>query len=295
MLALGVLIGLVGGALLALPVAWWWTHRTAREVRHLEQRARTAERLAEMGTLTGGLAHEIKNPLSTIGLNLQLLQEDLADLEREAGPVTVDTGDRLSRTRRRLESLRRETDRLRDILEDFLRFAGRMKLDRQPEDLHAVVQELVDFFEPQTLAAGLQLRTQLLANPSTVSVDAALLKQAILNLLINATQAMQQAREKEVSTGGARDLIIRTERPRSPADEIELHVIDTGPGMSADVREKIFHPYFSTKRGGTGLGLPTSRRIIEEHGGRLTVHSEPGRGTDFTIALPAVADAATQP
>lgn len=291
MLATGFLIGVIVGILLAAPLGWWWSRRTAAEVRQLEQRARTAERLAEMGTLAGGLAHEIKNPLSTIGLNLQLLQEDMAALS-DGGPLPGDAADKLGRTQRRLESLRREADRLRDILEDFLRFAGRMKLDLQPVDLHAVVQELVDFFEPQAAASGVQVRTQLQASPSVAAVDAALLKQALLNLLINATQAMQQAREKDAANGGARDLIIRTESTGDRGREIELHVIDTGPGIASDVQEKVFQPYFSTKRGGTGLGLPTSRRIVEEHGGRITVHSEPGRGSDFTIMVPTLAESA---
>lgn len=273
-----ILVGVALGVLLSIPVAWLWNRQTVERIRKLEQRARTAERLAELGTLTGGLAHEIKNPLSTIGLNLQLLREDLDEV------LTHAPEDQTGRARRRFDALRREVDRLRDILEDFLRFAGRMKLEKQPTDLHEVIHEIADFYEPQAAAAGVKLRCQLQADPPTAPVDAALLKQAILNLLINATQAMQIAREKDQPHGGARDLMIRTDRR---GDEVELHVIDTGPGIAEDVREKVFQPYFSTKRGGTGLGLPTSRRIIEEHGGRLTLHSEVGRGTDFTVALPA--------
>ncbi len=279
-------IGLGLGILFALPLAAAWSRRTERRVRHLEQRARAAERLAELGTMTGGLAHEIKNPLSTIGLNVQLLQEDLGHMAEDQAlePTHIEA---LGRISRRLESLSRESYRLRDILEDFLRFAGRVELDLQPTDLHAMIEELVDFFEPQARQAGINLRTQLSADNPVVEADASLLKQALLNLLINAVQAMTHAREKEQPHGGADELIIRTERRRSPGgQEFCIHVIDTGPGMAEDVAEKIFQPYYSTKRGGSGLGLPTSRRIVEEHGGHITVHTAPGRGTDFMLSLP---------
>lgn len=279
-------LGLGVGFLASIPIAAVWGRRTERRVRQLEMRARAAERLAELGTLTGGLAHEIKNPLSTVGLNVQLLQEDVQDLSEDAG-LSQSHHEGLVRVHRRLESLSRETQRLRDILEDFLRFAGRVELDTQDTDLHTTIEELMDFFEPQANEAGVNLRAQLQADPSTAQADAGLLKQALLNLLINAVQAMTRAREKDEPHGGADELIVRTERGKTlGGEELRIHITDTGPGMTPEVAEKVFQPYFSTKRGGTGLGLPTSRRIIEEHGGHLTVHADPGRGTDFVISLP---------
>ena len=286
-----LLLGLSIGVLLTLPIAAVWSRFTERRVRELERRARSAERLAELGTLTSGLAHEIKNPLSTVGLNMQLLQEDLGDIGRDAPPGAIPE-EKLGRMQRRFDALRRETSRLRDILEDFLRFAGRMELDRTPTDLNALVDELADFYEPQAAAAHVNQRRQLGARPAVVPIDAGLVKQALLNLLINATQAMATAREKGRPHGGADELLLRTQNRRYLGrDEVEICVTDTGPGITPDVVEKVFQPYFSTKRGGTGLGLPTSRRIAEEHGGRLTVHSEPGRGTEFTIALPTEVEA----
>lgn len=273
-------LGIAIGVSLTIPVAAVWSRRTERRVRLLEQRARSAERLAELGTLTGGLAHEIKNPLSTINLNAQLLQEDLASAE--IGPP-----DRVEPIRRRLDAVMRETQRLREILEDFLRFAGRIRLDRQPTDVNAIVDDLVAFIEPQAHAAGVRVRLQLSADPSVAAVDASLLKQALLNLVINAIQAMEQCRSANTPNGGAADLILRTENARVLGrDELHIHVIDTGPGIAPNVQEKIFQPYFTTKKSGTGLGLPTTRRIIEEHAGHLTAHSTPGTGTDFVIALP---------
>lgn len=280
-------IGLVAGALLAIPLASIAAKREAQRVRQSEQRARASDRLAELGTLTGGLAHEIKNPLSTIGLNAQLLQEDL----REIGIQVADNPkprDQIGRTQRRLESLSQEIQRLRDILEDFLRFAGRVKLDRVHTDLHELIDELVDFFTPQAHANKVHLRAQQSNEPAELAVDIGLLKQALLNLLINASQAMAEARHAQQPHGGCDELIIRTERSRSDGqEEFLIHVTDTGPGIPQDQLDKVFHPYFSQKKNGTGLGLPTARRIIEEHGGTLMVHSELGRGSDFIVTLPA--------
>ncbi|MEM7576327.1 MAG: ATP-binding protein [Planctomycetota bacterium] len=302
----GLFLGIGVGLLLSLPAAATWSRLAERRVLRSQKRVQRAERLAELGTMTGGLAHEIKNPLSTVGLNVQLLQEDLADARRElpenAYPDNpqlaardADLRDRLSRVSRRLDGLHRETQRLRDILDDFLKFAGRLQLHREPIDLHALLEELADFFSPQADDAGIQLRLDLHAEPHVASVDASLLKQALLNLMINATQAMTQAREVAGHThGGANELHLRTSLAASgksrKRDSVEprlcIHVTDTGPGIPDDVRPRIFEPYFSKKRGGTGLGLPTTKRIVEEHGGTLSVHSEPGRGTSFTITLP---------
>jgi signal transduction histidine kinase len=277
-------VGVGCGVAAMIPLAWWTARRTERRVRRLEQRARSAERLADLGTMTGGLAHEIKNPLSTIGLNLQLLQEAVDDSQIPQPHA--------GRLRRRIEALSSETDRLRGILEDFLRFAGRMQLEREPTDLNHLTEQLIDFYAPQAEADGVQLRSQIEAADPVVPLDTTLFKQALLNLLINATQAMVTARYNDKPHGGAEDLILRTEN--HDPDELRIHVIDTGPGIEGQTLEKIFQPYFSTKRSGTGLGLAVTRRIIEEHGGTIDVHSELGKGTDFTITLPRETDEACQ-
>lgn len=297
-----LLFGCALGLLLAIPAAWGWSRRTERRVRQLEARARTAERLAELGTMTGGLAHEIKNPLSTVGLNVQLIQEDLADLAKVLPPppepaegetLPQRRGDppreRLARIQKRTHGLHRETARLRDILEDFLRFAGRIELDRQTVNVNELCDELIDFFQPQADESRVNLRCDLHADPAAVWADPSLLKQALLNLLINACHAMTEAREKNLPAGGNSELILRTVNIKMAGEnQLAIHVTDTGPGIPPEVIEKIFQPYFSSKRGGTGLGLPTTRRLVEEHDGTLTVHSDPGRGTDFVITLPAL-------
>ena len=281
-------VGVASGVLLAVPVAVLWTRRTARRVAELERAHRASERLAELGTMTGGLAHEIKNPLSTVGLNVQLIQEDVADAEKAlaALPGGAALTGSLERVSRRLEGLNRETARLRQILDDFLRFAGRIKLDRADCDINTVVEELADFFAPQAEAAGVRLRVDCRASPGVLHADAGLLKQAMLNLTLNATQALERGRKQAPGATEAPpgEVILATARD---GDTVRVTVTDTGPGMPPEVRDRIFEPYFSGRRGGSGLGLPTTRRIVEEHGGGITVMSEPGRGTRFTLELPA--------
>lgn len=225
--------------------------------------------------MTRGLAHEIKNPLSTIGLNVQLLTEAIEDLavnEEERKPLV-----------RRLGSLGREAERLRGILTDFLEYAGELRLDLRSADLNCAVDELIDFFMPQAQQQGVQIRSDLTGGTLDAWIDPPHIKQAVLNLMLNAVQAMSRQPE-----GIARELILRTARG---ADEdkqpvVVLHVIDTGPGIAAEAAERIFDPYFTTKSGGSGLGLPTTRRLIEAHGGKIELHTEEGRGTDFVITLP---------
>lgn len=278
-LAFGIGIGI----LITIPISIYTAKRTTTRVRQLEIRAQSAERLAELGTMTGGLAHEIKNPLSTIGLNIQLLQEDVTELAKHIQPQDKQAQEEIQRLTRRLTSLGHETTRLREILEDFLRFAGRMKLDLNPENVNDLIAELTDFFKPQANMAHVQLRTQLDATPSLAALDSGLFKQAILNLLINATTAMNQARANNKPHGGATELLLRT---KNDGDHILITITDTGPGIAKNTLKEIFKPYFSTTRGGTGLGLPTTRRIIEEHKGTITCHSDEGRGTSFVLRMP---------
>lgn len=271
------LLGFAAGVLITAIAARALARRHMSRLRAAERRARANERLAEIGAMTGGLAHEIKNPLSTIGLNAQLLAEGIDELE-----IDVDSKGRLSR---RVSALRREADRLRGVLTDFLQYAGQLRVDPRPADLNAVVEELADFFMPQAQSQNVRMRQDLARGPLMASLDVPQFKQAVLNLLLNAVQAMAE------SPGGApRELIIRTERRIDPDKRpfVALHVIDTGPGISDENQKRIFEPYFTTKSGGTGLGLPTARRLVEGHEGRLELHSEPGRGTDFTILLPAL-------
>jgi two-component system sensor histidine kinase HydH len=265
-------LGLVCGA---LAVVWLLRFRPARrqagESRQLRvEAAEAAERLAELSTLTGGLAHEIRNPLSTLKVNLQLLAEDWRDA------ADAEQSDLCRRSLMRLDTLRTEADRLQGILDDFLRYIGHQELQRTRADLNEVVEEMLIFFGPQATAHKLQIRSALRGEPLLCDIDVPMIKQALLNLFVNAQQAMPE--------GG--ELMVRTSLDVQGRACVE--VIDTGSGIPPEIQDKVFQAYFSTKREGTGLGLPTTRRIVRAHGGTMDLHSEPGRGSCFTIRLPVV-------
>lgn len=268
-LGIGLLLGLGAGVVASRLIV----RRAVARVRAAERRARSAERLAEIGSMTGGLAHEIKNPLSTIGLNAQLLQEAIADLglpEQDKGRLT-----------RRVGALKLETERLRGILSDFLEYAGELRLAMGPVEIGTLLEELGDFFDPQARASGVRLRIEPPRPPVTARIDGPHIKQALLNLMLNAVSVMEHP------TITTRDLILRGEACEDDGvPSVRLHVIDTGPGMTPETVEKIFRPYYTTRAGGTGLGLPTARRIAEAHGGRLEVHTTPGVGSDFYVTVP---------
>ncbi|MDP6634622.1 MAG: HAMP domain-containing sensor histidine kinase [Phycisphaerae bacterium] len=239
------------------------SRRTWRSTRRLAARARGTEHLRELSQLTGGLAHEIKNPLSTINMNLKLLSEDLQHNDSELH----------RRWLRRLEAVQHETTRLRAILEDFLRYAGKHELQLQDCDLRSLVEDLTDFFTAQAEASGVIMRTSSSDQPVPCRIDVNLIKQALLNLMINAVDAM----------GDSGELIVNV---LSDKGRGVIEVIDTGAGITPDDLPHVFGVYFSTKSGGSGLGLPTTRRIVHEHGGTISVDSEIGKGSRFTIALP---------
>lgn len=219
-----------------------------------------------LSRLAGGLAHELKNPLSTIGLHLALLEEDWAE----------EDGQRAHRTRRTLATLKQEVERLDGILEDFLRFARTDKLETRPTDLNQLVEQVVRFVQPEAERIGVHLTTYLDLDLPEVPLDAGRIRQALLNLIINARQAL------EPSGGGRVTLITKREQ-----DGVVLEVVDDGPGMDPEVLEQCFDVYYSTKRSGSGLGLATVRRLAEAHGGSIELQSSPGNGTRVALHLPA--------
>lgn len=258
-----VLIGALAAAPVAVLLTLWRARRALVRARKLAAQARTQQHLVELAKLTGGLAHEIKNPLSTVKLNLKLLAEDFSESQ----------DDLYRRNYNRLVRVQDEVQRMHDILADFLKYAGDQELQPKPADLRQVVEELMDFFRPQAESSHVVMRSSLPEAPVTCRMDAGLIKQAILNLMINATQAMVD--------GG--ELLLRLSSSHGRA---VLEVIDTGPGIDAEVRERMFEAYYSTRPGGSGFGLPTTRRIIHQHDGEITVDGEPGKGTRFVLSLP---------
>lgn len=225
--------------------------------------------------LAAGLAHEIKNPLSTMAINLTLMEEELAGGRKSPGAPEPSPRDK--RLEKRIAQLQREVHRLEAIVDDFLRFARGGSINRAPADLMALVRDALDFVEPEDREQHIRHHVELPLALPLVMLDTGAFRQALLNLFVNARQAMPE--------GG--ELIVRLKRVGNYA---ELSITDTGVGMSAEELERCFEVYFSTKKHGTGLGLSTTRRIIEQHEGTITVVSEKGRGTSFSIVLPLIVE-----
>lgn len=251
---------MVTAVAILVPVVYVLLRRQGAVVR--KQSDSKGRQLEELSKLTGGLAHEIKNPLSTIKVNLKLIIEDAA-----AGDGTE------QRWFRKIEVVQKETQRLEDILDDFLRYIGNAELKLCRVDVNELVGEMIDFYLPQAQSQGVTIRQGLEQGQLFCDMDSDLIKQVILNLFINAAQAMPD--------GG--ELIIRTEVKGANA---VIEISDTGLGIEAEKLDKIFDAYYTTKRGGSGLGLPTARKIVEAHSGNIRVTSHASKGTSFAIELP---------
>ncbi|MBU0957031.1 MAG: PAS domain S-box protein [Spirochaetes bacterium] len=230
------------------------------EKRKKETRLRRAENLASLTTLAAGVAHEIKNPLGAISIHVQLLRKTLQPV-KTAG------------MERYLSVVEEEIDRLNRIVVDFLFAVRPMDIASINDDLNGMLSELVAFITPETDSMGIQLDVKLEKDLPLLRFDKRYMKQALLNLVKNASAAMDQ--------GGTLQL-----RSWQENDEVRILVKDNGTGIPEKNLGKIFEPYFTTKANGTGLGLTLTYKIIKEHGGDINVSSREGFGTEFIISLP---------
>ncbi|MEM9657865.1 MAG: ATP-binding protein, partial [Planctomycetota bacterium] len=237
---------------------------TASDQSDLEIQERLVAQYTEIARLAGALAHEIKNPLSTIRLNMELLAEE----------IDPDLSPAQRRAAKRIDVMQRECQRLQQLLDDFLHFARARHLNLTPSELNAEIEETLELFQPESTQAGVEIVRYFDADLPTVLLDRESFRGALLNLLLNAKQAMPD--------GG--QIVIRT---TAIGGNVVLQLIDTGCGIDDHTAAHMFEAFFSTKPSGSGLGLPTTGKIIEAHGGRIQVQSEVGQGSQFTIELPA--------
>jgi signal transduction histidine kinase len=236
------------------------------------QRARSelvqAERLATIGKMAAHVTHEIRNPLSSIGLNIELLEEEVASQSDKAEAIQL------------VAAIKAEVERLSRIAEQYLSVARRPRPHLERERAEDLVRELCAFVKPELDRASVTLRVTEDADLPEVDLDESQLRQALLNLIRNAREAMAKGGELVVSVRNA------------AAGGVEIHVDDDGPGIPDDVRASIFDPFFTTKQRGTGLGLAVTREIIEAHGGTIDCEPRAPHGTRFRIALPPAGGAA---
>jgi two-component system, sporulation sensor kinase E len=233
------------------------------EKRSKEARLRRAESLASLTTLAAGVAHEIKNPLGSMGIHLQLIQKKIA------GRQTIEQRD----IAQHLGVIGEEVDRLNRIVVDFLFAVKPMDTVLADGDINPVIEDLLAFVRPELDQAGIRIEPDLAPALPRLRIDERYIKQALLNLVKNAAAAMPDGGVLHVETLCA-------------ADEVVVRISDTGTGIADDVMDKIFEPYFTTKPFGTGLGLTIVFKIVKEHFGDIAVSSRVGEGTSVTISLP---------
>ena len=235
------------------------------QLQQKQQELIRAERLAAVGRVSAQVAHEIRNPLSSIGLNVEMLEDQL-------GQSRFGSAEDAKEARDLLASVIREVDRLTEITEDYLRLARLPTPSKRPEDLKKILEEVLSFAREELGRAGVKIVAELPESGLPVSADEGQLRQVFLNLIRNAREAM--------TNGGTLKV-----RATSTGALLDVRVSDTGSGIPPEVREKLFEPFFTTKPGGTGLGLSLSRQIVEAHGGRIDVESAAG-GTTFVLEFP---------
>jgi signal transduction histidine kinase len=217
---------------------------------------RRAERLKTLGEMAAGMAHEVKNPLAAIRSSAQIINEHVSGKEAQLAGIIMS-----------------EVDRLNRVVNEFLDYARPAPLKREPVLLSGLLDSCLELLAPVIKQAGVTVKRAYPQGEHKVDADPNQLRQVFLNLILNAVQAMHH--------GGEVTLDLRQE-----GGFTRVSVRDSGPGIPPDKLRQVFEPFYSTKPGGTGLGLPIAQRIVSEHGGRLAIESKPGEGTAATVILP---------
>ena len=225
-----------------------------------------AEQLAAVGRISAQVAHEVRNPLSSIGLNVELMQDAF---ERASFESPADARE----ARELLAAVTREVDRLTEVTEQYLRMARPPRPSLESTDVTEVLASVLDFSREELERAHVEVVRELAEDPPQALADEGQLRQVFLNLLRNAREAMPDGGRLTIAT-------------RVHEREVEVRIQDTGRGMTEAVRSRIFEPFFTTKEDGTGLGLAVCQQILKAHGGSLGCQSESGQGTTFSVRLP---------
>jgi signal transduction histidine kinase len=261
-----------------------------------ERKAARAARMAAMGHLAAQITHEVRNPLSSISLNAEMLEEEIAQ-------GSIDP----TESRDLLHLIQQEVDRLTEITEEYLQFARMPKLKLEEEEINEVIRSVLDLVRHEYEAAGVRVELDLASDLPRVAVDENQLRRAILNIVKNSREAMTEGGRLSIATQRtsspsadveeeARAADGQAPRPsdaeRAKGDDegrselVEVVIKDTGPGIPEEKLSQIFEPFYSTKEKGTGLGLAITQQVISEHGAKLEVSSRKGEGTTFRILFP---------
>ena len=237
--------------------------RASEQAQRMQEKLRHADRLAAFGKVAAQLAHQIKNPLGSIALNVEMLQGELAALEG------VDTAE----AEELLRSVSAEIDLLAELTENHLRYARLPTVEPTPTGVNEVLEELIDFLNAEMSRGSVTITADLPADLPSVPLDRKQMKLAIANLMSNSLEAM---------AGGGRLRVATSAQNGS----VRIELSDTGGGVPRGAEERIFEMFFSTKAQGSGLGLTMTKKIVEDHGGTISCRSVPGAGATFTIDVP---------
>ncbi len=235
------------------------TMRDAESVRRIENEIELSRRLAAIGRLTSGVAHEVKNPINAIVVHLELLREKMREIDPD--------------TRRHMDIIGREIHRLDRVVQMLVDFNRPVELRLSDFDLRRVIEDVALLASPEAAQQGVKVETQLTTAPLLVRADGDLIRQALLNVVLNGVQAM--------SRGGVLSIVARQQ---DSAAAIEVR--DQGTGIPPELRDKVFNLYFTTKKTGSGIGLAMTYRVLQLHNGTLDFVTEVGKGTTFRLTLP---------
>jgi signal transduction histidine kinase len=227
-----------------------------------QHRKREAARVP-LELIAAGIAHEVRNPLNALQINLSILEQELSEIVPDPSSHVFEVIGKITKELRSLDN----------FVTEFLRYAGAPPLKPDTLAVRGLLEDLATFIGPECARKGVSLSLSAAAGPQQIVADGLQLKHALLNLVLNAVQATPSGGSIAIETGG-------------DARTLEISVTDGGEGMAPDVVPRVFEAFFTTREGGTGLGLPIARRIVEAHGGTLTIRSREGEGTTARLSLP---------